>query len=161
MSFEISLEDLDGVVAEKTPTKTKAQTYTLSSEMYQAFYNELQCAVCKCVYQSPQTLPCRHIFCKGCCQRFITNQKTKSTSPKCPLCQFPFSRRSLQAATKIENIVQVFQEVRQANNLHTQIPSFQKFDPKAILERAREQRRLEEETKIAEEPPKAKSKPLP
>ncbi|XP_072367970.1 E3 ubiquitin/ISG15 ligase TRIM25-like [Scyliorhinus torazame] len=70
--------------------------------------DELTCAVCLHVYQSPATLPCQHSFCLKCIERVWT----EATGPfECPHCRRKFKNRpKLERNITLSNIVEKYNQ---------------------------------------------------
>lgn len=82
----------------------------------------LTCSICLSTYEDPVTLStCVHAYCAKCIQQFAANQKLasgkhhqKRSSPSCPLCQTPYTRRSIQPARDLPITVNAYKHaVRQ------------------------------------------------
>ncbi|XP_071496587.1 E3 ubiquitin-protein ligase TRIM56-like [Diadema antillarum] len=46
----------------------------------------LECPVCRTLFNQPKSLTCSHIFCKDCLQRILQTQPSRQTI-KCPVCR--------------------------------------------------------------------------
>ena len=51
---------------------------------------DLVCCICQCVLDKAVECPCRHVFCQGCIERWLTNRHT------CPTCRKRTMKQDLQ-----------------------------------------------------------------
>jgi len=54
---------------------------------------ELECSLCKDIYQEPKTLGCLHSFCLQCLETYSERNHSNQTLT-CPLCRTPFQSKS-------------------------------------------------------------------
>ncbi|KAF7232610.1 hypothetical protein EG68_07933 [Paragonimus skrjabini miyazakii] len=67
----------------------------------------LLCSICLDNFKNPLITPCAHVFCQFCIHEHIGRKR----QAKCPLCNRPFTRRSLKTSEKITNITKACDDI--------------------------------------------------
>lgn len=70
---------------------------------------ELSCPICLQLYSDPVALPCGHNYCRPCISKHFENDKTSTSSSRCPECRGIYQGYdSLQRNFKLSNIIDGF-----------------------------------------------------
>lgn len=101
-----------GVVGDAIPS-TQSKMISIRNEL-EIIRRAVTCSICLCTMKEPITLAgCAHSFCYTCIRQSMEGGGKQS---KCPLCQLPMSRRSIQKPSNVG-----------ANSVRTLIDSYKQM----------------------------------
>jgi hypothetical protein len=140
------------VMREEIKSRSSQSSYLISSKQYDTLKEELECKICFSVLVMPVYLTCcHHIFCRDCISMWEFKEKKLGKPAFCPLCKAEFTRHMFNSAHTLQILADIQREIKQSNNLFTQIPPFKPYDPIAILNNSRKQKEMKEEEKKKQE----------
>ncbi|KAA3673288.1 uncharacterized protein DEA37_0015038, partial [Paragonimus westermani] len=80
----------------------------------------LLCSICLDNFKNPLITPCAHVFCQFCIHEHIGRKR----QAKCPLCNRPFTRRSLKTSEKITRITKACDDIIVTYEKDSSLPIF-------------------------------------